>query len=110
MRRERGDIRRCVVGSKLLADSPRFKRFLFDARSVRTAAAFPVPVDTGHMVGQTVVLAVESGHTAHLPDRFPTLIEAVDTLAHIFDTGTVVVVYLASVAFASGSANAPGAR
>ena len=68
------------------------------------------PADTVRVVGHTPALAVGSGHAAHLLDSFPALAGAADTPAYIFDTDTVVVECLASVASASGSANASGAR
>ncbi len=51
----------------------------------------PVLVDTADMVGQTAALVAESGHIAHLPDSFPTLVERVDILAHTFDRGMMAV-------------------
>ena len=80
------------------------------AGSFRTAVASPVPVDTVHKVGQTAALVVESGHAAHLPDIFPTLVGVVDSPAHIVDRDSVPVECLALVVSASGSASAPGAR
>ncbi len=53
--------------------------------------AFPVLVDTVHMVVQTAVLVVKSGHAAHLPDRSLASSELADILAHTFDRDSVVV-------------------
>ena len=61
------------------------------ASSVRTAVAFPVPVDTVRRVGHTAVLVVGSGHAAHLPDRSLASSGLAHILAHIFDRGSVVV-------------------
>ena len=73
------------------------------ANNVRTAVAFPVLVDMAHMVGQTAVLVVKSGHAAHLPDRSLASSEPADILAHTFDRGSVVVEYMALVASAAYS-------
>src|SRR6266567_1833875 len=65
---------------------------------VRTAVASPVHVDTAHTVGQTAALAAQSGHSTHLPDNFPTVVERGDILAHSCDTGRVALLYVAWVA------------
>ena len=72
--------------------------------------ASPVPVDMVCMVRQTAASVVESGHAAHLPDIFPTLVGVVDSPAHIFDKDSVPVECLALVVSASGSASALRAR
>ena len=61
------------------------------AHNVRIAVAFPVLVGTALMVGQTAVLVVKSGHAARLPDRSLASSELADSLAHIFEGGSVVV-------------------
>ena len=73
------------------------------AINVRIAVASPVPVDTVRRVGHTAVLVVGSGLAAHLPGRSLASSELPDVLAHIFDRGSVVVVYRALVASAAYS-------
>ena len=85
--------RRSTPSHVQMADVTRRVLFVF-VRSVRTAAASPVPVDMVCMVRQTAALVVESGHAAHLPDIFPTLVGAVDSPAHIFERDSVTVVYM----------------
>ena len=69
------------------------------ANNVRTAVAFPVLVDTVHMVVQTAVLVVKSGHAAHLPDRSLASSELADILAHTFDRGSAYMALVASAAY-----------
>ena len=72
--------------------------------------ASPVPVDMVCMARQTAALVVESDHAADLLDTFPTVVGAVDILAHIFERDSVTVEYMISAVSAVGSASALAAR
>ena len=61
--------------------------------------AFPVPVDTIHMVGQIPALVVDSDHAAHYLDRSLASSELADILAHTFDRGSAYMALVASAAY-----------